>query len=50
MAKAEPLHHAGPEVLDQHIGAGHELAEHLLAARVLEVERDRALARVLGEE
>ncbi|MNL23785.1 hypothetical protein D3C87_1451880 [compost metagenome] len=50
MAKVEPLHHAGPEVLDQHIGAGHELAEDLLAARVLEVERDRALARVLGEE
>ena len=43
---AEAVLHVGPEVLDDHVGAGGELLEDLDAARVLEVERHRPLVAV----
>src|SRR3970040_1739326 len=43
-AEAEALHHAGPEALDEHIGARDELPAGCVRARRFQVERDRALA------
>ena len=50
VAQAEPIHHAGAEVLDQHVGGRDEPLQHVLAAVGLQVERDRLLAAVLGQE
>ncbi len=49
-AQSKAIHHAGPEVLDDDRRAVHEPPKHLLAAHVLEVQGDRALAGILGEE
>ena len=43
-AEAQALHHAGPVVLDQDIGVRQQPGEHLLAGRLLEIDRDAALA------
>ena len=45
-AEAEPVEHAGPEVLQQHVGPAHQLGEHGLVGVVLEVEGDRLLVAV----
>src|SRR5690606_22967738 len=48
--QAQALHDAGPEVLDNHLRALHQTAEHRLALRVLQVDGDRTLACVLRQE
>ena len=48
--EAEPGHHRGPEVLDQHVGGGHELAQDGEVVGVVEVERDRPLPPVRVHE
>ena len=50
LAEAEALHRAGPEVLYQHVGACDQLAHDLCSLRPLEVERQRPLAPVRGDE
>ena len=50
IAHAQPVHHAGAEVFHQHIGPGHKALQDRLATRVLEVQRQRPLARVLRQE
>ena len=47
---AQALDHAGPEVLHHDVGAGGQLQERLLAARVLQVERHAALVAVEHRE
>ena len=49
-AEAEPVQRAGAEVLHQHVGPPQQLGEHRLVAVVLEVEGDRLLVPVGGEE
>ena len=46
MAEAEPLHHAGPEVLDQHVGLADEAMHQGDRLGMLQVEREAALAGV----
>src|SRR5690606_35565809 len=43
-------HHSRAEVLQHHVGTRDEAVHHLFRARVLEVERERALTRVQAEE
>src|SRR5215471_1619459 len=43
---AHAVEHARPEILHQHVAALHQAFEHLLAFRMLGVERDRALVVV----
>ena len=43
-AETQPLHHAGPEALDQRVGARHEVEQGGDAVGVLEVDRDVATA------
>ena len=50
VAEAEAIHHAGAEILDDDVGGGDQALERGAALRALEIERDRALAGVLGEE
>jgi hypothetical protein len=50
IAEPEPLHHSRPEILDDDIGGAQQAAEHLLAGLALEIDGDRTLAGVLGEE
>ena len=50
VAHAEPVHHAGPERLEQHVVLAHQPQQHLAAALLLEVQPDRALAAVEREE
>jgi hypothetical protein len=45
-AQPEALHHAGSAVLDEDVGLEHERARRVAGRRVLEVERDRALAAI----
>ena len=49
-AKAQALHGPGAAVLQQHLGLQHELARDLQVGRLLEVQRDRALAAVEAGE
>jgi hypothetical protein len=49
-AEAELVHRAGPEVLDQHVGLGRQLAQQLLALGVLEVEAHALLVPVVLRE
>ena len=44
--EAEPVEHAGAEVLHEHVGAADEAVEHLAPGRRLEVEADRLLVAV----
>ncbi len=46
VADAEAVHHAGAEVLDQHVGAVDQATEHLEALLLLEVDHHAALAAV----
>ena len=46
VTEAEARHHAGPEVLDQHVGRGHEFAGGGAAVLGLEIEHAAALAAV----
>src|SRR4051794_36211806 len=48
--EAEPIHHARAEVLDQDVGAVHELAEDLLALVRLHVEGEAPLVAVEHRE
>jgi hypothetical protein len=48
--KAQPVHHAGPEVLDDDVGALEQLAEDLLALVRLHVQRQAALVAVEHRE
>ena len=48
--EAEPVHHAGPEALEDDVRARHQLEEQLATARCLEVEAQRALVAVDGGE
>ncbi len=50
VAESQPLDHAWPEVLDEHIGLLDELAEQLASARVLQVAGDAALVGVQQQE
>src|SRR5690606_39073501 len=50
VAQPEPLHRVVAVVLDEHIGFGHELLQHLLAPRVLQVERDTPLVAIHHHE
>jgi hypothetical protein len=49
VAEPQPGHHAGAEVLDQHVGAGDEFARDAAVGLVVQVERDAALAAVEGQ-
>ncbi len=49
-AEAEPLQHAGAEVLHQHVGTVDQPEQDLLVGGVLEVERDRLLVAVGAQE
>src|SRR5581483_2323234 len=46
VAQAQPLHHAGAEVLDRDVGGAGQPAGEVDAPRVLEVDGDRALVAV----
>ena len=48
--EAEPLHHAGAEVLRHHVCPGDQAQRRIAPLRPLQVERERALAGVDGEE
>jgi len=50
MPKAQAAHYPRAEILHDHVGAAHQATEDLLALLGLEVERDRALAGILGQE
>ena len=50
IVRAEPLHDAGAESLDDHVGAGGELLEERLALGRLHVQRQRALVAVDVDE
>ena len=50
VADAEPVHHAGAEALEQHVGLAHEPQQHLAPGLGLEVDADRALVAVEREE
>ena len=49
-AEAQPLHHAGPEILQHHVGAVDQIPEDLEIGGVLEVEPDAALVAVPQHE
>jgi hypothetical protein len=46
----QPVEHPGPEVLEQHVGMGHEAAEGLPPVGGLQVEGHRLLVAVAGQE
>src|SRR5258708_39015860 len=48
--EAEPLHGAGTKILHQYVGLGHELGQNFAANFALDVDRQRALAPVRGDE
>ena len=50
LVEAEPLDHAGPEVLHEHVGAGGQPLDDVGALRGLEVDGERALVAVEVEE
>ena len=50
VADAEAVHHAGPERLEQHVGAAREPQQHVAAAGRLEVDPDGPLAAVQRQE
>ena len=50
LVEAEPLDHAGAEVLHEHVGAGGEPPDDVGALRSLEVDGERALVAVEVEE
>ena len=50
MPEPELLHHAGAEILQDHVGPARELAERFLAARRVDVEREAQFVPVEGAE
>ena len=50
VADAEAVEHPGAEGLEQHVGVAHQAQQHLAAPLVLEVDADRALVAVQGQE
>ncbi len=50
VADPEPLHHPRPKRLEQHVVLAHQPQQHLAPGVGLQVEPDRALAAVEGEE
>ena len=48
--EAEPVEHADPVVLHQHVGPGHQPGQHVAVGGVLEVEDQRLLVAVRREE
>ena len=50
VADPEPVHHAGAEALEQHVGLAHEPQQHLAPRLALEVDADRALVAVQRQE
>ena len=48
--EAEPLHGAGTKILHQHVGLRHELGQNFAANFAFDVDRQRALATVRGDE
>ena len=50
VADAEAVHHTGAKILDEHVGPAHQLSQQVLALWSLEIEGDRLLAGILGEE
>ena len=50
LSEAEARQHAGPVVLDEHVGPGEQAVQHRLAMRRLEVEGERVLVAVDGHE
>src|SRR5262249_51423824 len=50
VAEPEPFDRAGGEILDHHVGLAREPLDEVEAARVLEIDRRRALVRVVLEE
>jgi hypothetical protein len=49
-AETQAVHHAGPEVLDQHVRMFDDAGRQFLAAFLLEIDRDVQLAAVLLHE
>jgi len=49
IAEAETIDHARTEVLEQHVGRREQPAKHVLAARVLEIDREAAFVAVERE-
>lgn len=50
-AQAEPLHSAGCEILDQHVGAAQQIARNLVPGRRLQVDADAPFVTIeIGEE
>ena len=47
VAEPEAIHHAGPEVLDEHVGVTHEVESGLDPHSRLQIELDAALAPLL---
>ena len=50
VADPQPLHHAGAEALEQHVGLAHEPQQHLAPRVGLQVDADRALVAVERQE
>ena len=50
LAHTQALHHARPEVLDEHVGVSGEPEDHLAPLRVLQIDGDRALVAVVVDE
>ncbi len=50
VSQPEATHHAGPEVLDQHVGVADEPSQDVATAIRLQIDRDRLLAAVLCQE
>src|SRR6185437_180551 len=50
VAEPEAVHHPAPEVLPHHVGAGHQALDDLDRLPAAQVEGDRALVAVHGEE
>ena len=50
VAQSQPVHDAGGEILDQHVGLLDQRQEQLPAARLLEVEDDRLLVGVQHDQ
>ena len=49
-AELAALHHAGAEVLDQHVGAFDQIEQGLASRRILDVDDDAALVAVVADE
>jgi len=48
--QTQALHHAGAEVVDQHVGTGDQRGQYRPGGRRLQIKRDTALAAVGGDE